>query len=296
MTENLILQTKGTLIRSFNTTNRLFNSPQRYQLLHLDYGVENDGEDFGDSTDYTDRPPKQKDRTKQKPSADQEYSEKTGTPENNSPYSAYQYEFPYQYPYNFFNAAPSTSGSGTNSKTKVKKKPSGNAQNAKKPSKDPDKTVVPFISISVAASHQAKNEDFESSNDSSASNAEANSKSVYSPDKKPPPDQAAYFNYLNTYTPTNNQEPIQHAQAVGNSAQYGYGVPSNAANSYGYGYSPFNGYNPMLMPYFNVATTPSPIERSGQNLKSHESSRSINQKTKNSRDNHASSKKNVRKP
>lgn len=296
MTENSIVLTKGTLIRSFNTTNRLFNSPQRYQLLHLDYGAENEGVEFGDPTDYTYRPPKQKDKSKPKPNVDQEYSEKTGTPENNSPYSAYQYEFPYQYPYNFFNTAPSTSSSGTNSKTKTKKKPSGSAQNVKKPAKDSDKTVVPFISISVAASHQAKNDDSENSNDS---NADANSKSVYQPDKKPPPDQAAYFNYLNTYNPTNNQDLVQHAQTAGgglNPAHYGYGVPLNAANSYGYGYSPFNGYNPMLVPYYNVATTPSPHERSGQNLKSLESSRSINQKTRNSRDNHASSKKNARKP
>lgn len=270
---------------------RFLSPPRRYQQ-HFDYDMEYDKDD--DLTDYTYKRPKQKDKSKSKPNAEQEYSEKTGAPENNSPYSAYQYEFPYQYPYNFFSVASSMPNSSTsNSKTKTKKKSSSSGQNAKKSSKDQDKSVVPFISISVAASHQAKNVDPDSQqNDSSQSHTDANSKSVYSPNNKPTPDQAAYFNYLNTYTPTQNQDPNQHAQVAGvfNSAQYGYG----AGNSYEY--SPFNGYNPMLMPYYNVATTPSPIGRSEQNPKLHESSRSVNQKTKTSRGNHASSKKNVRKP
>lgn len=262
--------------------------------MNSDYAFDNDGDGFVDSTDHRERPSKQKDKSKSKPKVDQEYSEKSVT--SDSPYSAYQYEFPY--PYNFFHLAPSGTTSATNLKNKVKKKSSGNTQSLKKPAKESDKTVVPFISISVA-SHQAKADDSDSQNDSSASNTDANhasNKSVYSPDKEPPPNQAAYFNYLNTYTPSHNQEPTQHVQSADNRLNplnYGFGVPLNAAN--GYGYLPFNGYNPMLMPFFNVATTPSPLERSGQNIKSHETLRSISQKTKNTRDN-ASSKKNVRKP
>lgn len=275
------------------------------EVLHLDGAFESIGDGSADSISHIEKPPRKKDKTKSKPKVDQEYSEKTATSDN--PYSAYQYEFPYQYPNNFFNMAPSTSSnSGTDSKHKTKKKPSSNTQSAKKSTKEPDKTVVPFISISVAP-HQPKGDSDSQSaqNDLSVSNAEANNKSIYSPEKKPSPDQAAYFNYLNTYTPSQyNQDNNKYDQLNAFNGrypiQYGYGVPSNAANAYGYGYgysNPYNGYNPVLgrTPFFNVAPidTTGYLEQFVQNAKSHESARSISQKTKSSTA-HVSSKKNTR--
>lgn len=277
--------------------------PQRIELLQL-------GDAFGNGDSipqHAEKPPKQKDKTKSKPKVDQEYSEKSATPDN--PYSAYQYEFPYQYPYNFFNMAPpsTSSHSGTDTKNKTKKKPSGNAQNVKKLAKEPDKTVVPFISISVAP-HQPKGDIDSQSTQNDASDTEASTKTVYSPDKKPSPDQAAYFNYLNTYTPSHhNQEPIQHVVQSADidkynqlnafsryPIQYGFGMPANAANAYGYGYgySPYSGYNQILgrMPFFNVAPidAASGIERS-TDAKSHDSARKVKSST-----NHASSRKSAR--
>lgn len=282
--------------------------PQRIELLQLDNAFENDSDGSADSTPYTEKPPKQKDRTKSKPKPklDQEYSDESATSDN--PYSAYQYEFPYQYPYNFFNMPSSTSTSGTETKNKTNKKSSGNTQNTKKSAKEPDKTVVPFISISVAP-HQPKVGDIDSqstqNDDLREFNTEASNESVYSSGKNPSPDQAAYFNYLNTYMPSHhNQDPIQQAQSSDNDKynqlnsfgsrypiHYGFNAPSNAANTYGYGYGypPYNGYSQILgrMPFYNVA----PIE-SMQNVKSHESARSISQKTTSSTG-RVSSKKNI---
>lgn len=295
-------QIKGAVIS--NSTGRI-HLPQPIELLHLDNAFENYGDGSAYSADFiphTEHPPKQKDKTKSKskPKLEQENSEKVATLEN--PYSAYQYEFPYQYPYNFFNAAPSTSpSSSTGTKNKTKKKSSGNSQNTKK-SKDPDKTVVPFISISVAP-HQPKGDiDNQSTqNDMSTPDAEANNKSVYSPDKKPPPDQAAYFNYLNTYTPSHhNQDPNKLNSFNGRyPIPNGFNTPFNAPNAYGYGYgySPYNGYSQMLgrMPFFNIAPidTVSNVERSAPSVKTHESTRSMSQKAQSSTG-HSSSKKNIR--
>lgn len=280
---------KGTLLSRFNGTFPRSVPPQRgIELMQLGDEFENYDDSFTDSVAYTEKPPKRK--VKPIPKPDQEYSEQSNT--SNNPYSAYQYEFPYQYPYDFFNMAPSPSNSATDTKTKTKKKPAtSNQNNVKKSSKEPDKTIIPFISISVAP-HQPKSHSQRSQNDSNASDTEPTNKSVYSPDKQqPPPDKAAYFNYLNTYTPNHNQyetDPIQHVPSVDNHKynqlnpfsnqypmNYDFNVPSAAANVHRYGYGPFSGYSPMFsrVPVLNIAPIgiTSNLEHFGQNTMSHDS-------------------------
>lgn len=349
-----ILQNVGTLLSQFNVTttgeivtapatppanppanpaanppanpaaNPPANAPANDELFHLPEAFEHQDANYASYASYADfmaqanKPPKRKDKPKPYP----EYSQAPST--SNNPYSAYQYEFPYQYPYNFFNMPPSPPlppslppKFGADTKNKTKKKASSSTQTVKKASITPDKTIVPFISISVAP-HQRKNviggaAQYDTDQPSSKSE-------FYSPDKQPAPDQAAYFNYLNTYTPNYSQQfgnqayvtpyPVlpphsvpqhaQHAQATDNKhqqlnpfnsrfpTQNGFNVPPNAANAYGYGYgySPFNrhGYSPMMtqMPFYNVpsfAGTSSNLDQHSPHAKSDDTAqRSIRSK------------------
>lgn len=261
----------------------------------------NDDDGSTDSIAQLDKPPKQKDKTKSqsKPNSESEH-EYSSTSDN--PYSEYQYEFPYQYPFNFFNMQP-TSNSATESTKKTKKKSSSSANNAKKSAKEPDKTIVPFISISVGQ-HQAKGDvakgDVDSPTTQNDSTGEATSQTTFSPDQKPSPNQAAYFNYLNTYSPSHNLYENQanpyrdtagesNVQSANNYHQinpfsngypphYGFSIPSNVGNAFGYGYLPFNGYNRNVrMPFFNIEPIGSAdnSEHFEQNAKSQDSKRSI---------------------
>lgn len=284
----------GTLIRQFNGTYPGGNFA-RFQLLQLDDLAENDDDNSEDFIPHFDKPPKQKDKTRSKPKleSDHEYSSPITS---DNPYSAYQYEFPYQYPFNFFPVEKPSSDSDTDSTKKTKKKSSGSSNSAKKPTKEPDKTIVPFISISVGQ-HQLKS-DNDGSTTQNDSNAET-AKSTLSPvDQKPPPNQAAYFNYLNTYTPNHNQyenqaspngENTENAQIQSANKynqvnpfrnrypiHYGFGIPASVANSYGY--PQVNPYDQHVgMPFFNIAPISSTgnLEHFEHNAKSEYSKRSI---------------------
>lgn len=82
-----------------------------------------------------------------------------------------------------------------------KKKQSNSFQSSKRPSHGSDKTTVPYISISLAPNPSYR--------DSGLVPNGKLLKSEYSLNKAPTPDLAAYFNFLNTYNPNeqNHNQP-----------------------------------------------------------------------------------------
>lgn len=99
-----------------------------------------------------------------------------------------------------------------------------NTQNSKKASKEPEKHAIPFISIAV--SPHPKSQKINLQRGLISANNINPSKSMYSLNQMPPANQAAYFNYLNTYTPDqsnfNNQDniPSQFPKPVEQFNQY----------------------------------------------------------------------------
>lgn len=149
---------------------------------------------------------------------------------------------------------------------KPSKKKTGDHQGTQN-SKKPEKTGIPFISISVSPHQKMPNSNLQ--RDLTSTNIEDSVKSIYSQNQVQAANQAAYFNYLNTYSPNFNNEnefssqnvrPIKHSNQLNpftspfSSNHFTNGMqqqsnsqmnlPNNVQNSFTNPNSPFSSFNP----------------------------------------------------
>lgn len=235
--------------------------------------------------------------------------------QNVSPFSLNKYsQYPYPYPFSNQNipiatlvgaaispaiipfgyySIPNTSGSTSNKSTK--KKSSSNRQSANNSKKPPQESVrqeTPHGTMQTATPHPQK-QSTEKPNMQFDLNGnpimkETPTKTVFSPNQIPSKDQAAYFNYLNTYTPSqfelnqpnfngannfapqfippnaqqnyfnlNNQTPFSGQNGMSNQNSPSFNTPldtGNKQNAFTNPYSAFNRYNPV--PSFNGNISP----------------------------------------
>lgn len=170
-------------------------------------------------------------------------------------------------PLTYFPIPPNSFESVPTILNKPSKKKSGEHQGAQS-TKKPERSAIPFISISVSPHQKTPNSQFQ--RDLISSNIENPLKSIYSPNQVPPANQAAYFSYLNTYSPnfynengfpSQNVQPIKHPNQFNPfntpfSSKYPNGVqqqsnselnlPNNVQNSFANqnpnSNSPFSGF------------------------------------------------------